>query len=279
MNILRHIITASYKSLYDFKWITLQKDKTFLSFVYFFAFFFVIVSLRGLFFVQDIPKNFASHWEVIYSSFPKEFYVEKNDSGLSLSGLDQPYITEFKDDNYLVTVYIDTVSTSSVSVDDVIGDSATDKYLVLVTSKKFKFYDPSTKKTVTEDIGNLPNFSFTKEQIGNEVVKLKERMFPGLFFVGVLIFTIFFGAEKLFYLLFLSWFVYIFSRADKKAWRFAQVYTIGLYAITLAILVQWGLTFFYLDIPYIYSILAFVMMYLVIYRGTQEDKGGDNSSA
>jgi len=268
----KHIITAFYKSFYDFKWITLQRGKMAYAFFYFFVLFFVVVGVRGWFFIQDIPTNIVAHWDMVETNLPEDFFVEKNDDGLSVIGVDQPYIQEFKEDNDTVLVYVDTVSTSSISIEEVLGTS-TDRYVVLVTSKKLKFFDPHAKKTESEDVAQLPNFSFTKQQVGNEIAKLTERFLPGIFIVGVFFVTVFFGVGKLGYLVILSWLVYTVARADKKLWKFGQVFTIGLYALTIPILFQWGVqTFLPFSIPYIYTLLVGVMMFGVIYKGGAQEK-------
>ncbi len=265
MNIFKHIITALYKSLYDFKWIAAQRHSLLRAFIYFFVFFFVVIGVRGWFFVQDAPSAVIGYWETFETEIP-DFSVEKTDDGLSFVGLDQPFVKEFEEDGKSVLVYIDTVSTSSISVEDVLGDEE-EMYAVVVTSQKMKFYDYESGHTDIENVRQLPNFAFSKAQMGEEITKWADRIFPGIFFAGVFFLTLLLGAGKLLYLLALSWLVYVIARADKKTWKFGQVYTIGLYAITIAVLVQWGITFFYTEVPYIYSILALVMMYLVVYKG------------
>ncbi len=71
--------------------------------------------------------------------------------------MEQPYKYTFEEDGESVLVYIDTVSTSSISVDDVIGEDE-EMYAVIVTSKKVKFYDYESGHTDVEDINQLPDF-------------------------------------------------------------------------------------------------------------------------
>lgn len=268
MNLIKHIATAFYKSLYDFKWIALQRQSFIRAFAFFFVFFFAVVGVRGWFFMEDAPAAISGHWETVQAELP-EFSIEKTDDGLSFVGLDQPFVKEFEEDGEQVTVYIDTVSTSSVSIEDVLGEDA-DRYGVIVTSKKLKFFDPTTGRTEVENISQLPNFSFTKAQVGEEIAKWTDKLFPGLFVAGVFFFTIFLGVGKLIYLLILSWLAYVVARSDKKQWTFGQIYTIGLYAIAPAILFQFVVTFFNTQIPYVYSLLALGMMYMVVYKGIEE---------
>ena len=106
--------------------------------------------------------------------------------------------------------------------------------------------------------------------MGEEIAKWTDKLFPGLFVAGVFFFTIFLGVGKLIYLLILSWLAYVVARSDEKQWTFGQIYTIGLYAIAPAILFQFVVTFFNTQIPYVYSLLALGMMYMVVYKGIEE---------
>jgi hypothetical protein len=271
MNIFKHIFTALYKSTHDFKWIAAQRYKMVRAFVYFFVLFFVVVLIRGGLFVQKVPNQIASHWGEVESTLP-DFSIEVADGELAISEIEQPYRHIFEgDDGESLLLYIDTLTTSSVGTEEALGENE-DMYAVILTSKKVKFYDHELGRTETEDVGQFPAFSFTKDQIKTEIEKWTEGAVPTLFVVGVFLVTLFMGLGKLFYLLILSWLVYVVARADKKPWKFGQVYTVGLYALTIPILFQWILqAVLSITIPYVYSILAFAMMFGVIYKGGAKD--------
>lgn len=238
--------------------------------MYFFVVFFFVVGVRGWFFVKEVPQAITEYWETIEADIP-EFSVEKTSEGLLFSNIEQPYIYTFEEDGESVLVYIDTVSTSSVQVDDVLGED-TERYTVIMTSQKLKLYDYKSGRTEIENIRQLPDFSFTKSEIGDELKTFAVNIFPGVFFVGVVFLTVVLGIGKLIHLLILSWLVYVLARADKKPWKWKHVYTIGLYAITIATILQWLLTFFYTSIPYVYSIFSLFIMYMVVYRGLGDKK-------
>ncbi len=272
MNIFKHIITAFYKSFYDYTWVAAQRHSLMRAVVYFFVFFFVVVGARGWFFMKSAPAAIGEHWQTFETTLP-DFSIEKTDEGFTVLGIEQPYTQELEEDGETVIVYVDTVSTSSISMEDVLGEYD-NTYAVLITSKKIKFFDPETGRTEVEDIGRLPNFSFTKAQIGEEITQWTDSLFPGLYLLGVFLFTLFLGAGKLIYALLLSWFIYVMARSDKKAWKYGEVFTISLYALTLPILIEWAISVFYTGIPFLYSILILGIMYAIVYKSDSDTPVG-----
>jgi len=267
MNIFRHIFIAAYKSVHDLKWMASQRQYRGRAFAYFFVLLCVVVGVRGWFFVHDVPSIMSEQWNRIESQIP-DFRVEKNDEGLSVTGIDQPYIHTFEEDGDRVLVYVDTVTTSSIRIEDVIGTS-TDTYAIVVTSKKIKFFDKDTEQTQTEDVSQLPQMSFTKADVGNEIRTLDDTFPTWIFIFGVVCVTLFWGIGKMAHLLLLSWLVYAVARADKKPWTLWQIFVVSLYASTIPIVLQQGMTLLFgYPIPYIYSIVAVAILFAIIYKGS-----------
>jgi len=78
---------------------------------------------------------------------------------------------------------------------------------------------------------------------------------------------IFWSIGKLIYLLIISFIVWIVGMFGKREWGFAEVYTMGLYAITLPTLISVLLVSIVWPVPFLYTILLLIFMIGALFVG------------
>ncbi|PIR76457.1 MAG: hypothetical protein COU32_02100 [Candidatus Magasanikbacteria bacterium CG10_big_fil_rev_8_21_14_0_10_42_10] len=268
MKFFKHIVTAGYKSTYDFVWMAEQRTRLGRALVYFFLLFFFVVLAVGYSFARELPSLALRYWSDVTSSAP-ELVVSVQNGTLSVDGLEQPYrhIFDSEDNGDSMLVYVDTVSTSSVSIDEARGDVTESIPTLVVTSKLIKVYDEHLDVVQTEYIEHFPAFSLTKDQVGERIRSLSDAIIPWFLLLGVFVVTFVLGAWKLSYLAILAWLVYVVARADKKPFTYWQIVTIGLYAITVPTLIQGISILIGQQIPFLYSVLLLFFLFGAVYKG------------
>lgn len=273
INFFKHIGTAVYKSLYDVRWIAGQRAGLGRAIGYLSALIFVIslvlVCVTGRTWVAGI----TGIWQDLLADAPEATFQVASGT-LSVSGLEQPYRHEFqREDGSVTLLYVDTVSTSSVPLSGIL-DEEESVPVVLVTSKKIKIFDDTGTELYTDNIQSLPDMTVQSSQVTDMLnsVSSPRKMF-GIFFGIALLVGIIILGSKLLSLLVVAWLVYIVVRADKKAWTYRQIYTVGLYALTIPILVDvLSIVALGTTLPFVHTIVLFVILFGVIYRGGIESK-------
>ncbi len=268
MNFFKHIATAFYKSLYDIHWIAQQRGYLARALAYFFVFLFVTLCILLGILGRTASPRLSEVWDDIRADAP-DATLTISEGTLSVTGLDQPYRHEFAFENGVTGVlYVDTVTTSSVALNDILGE-ADHVPVVLVTSKKIKMYDASGAEPFVENMSSFPNTTLRTEEVTSVIDGITAgRAVVGILLLLSLIVTVFVFGTKLVSLLVVAWLVYVVVRADKKAWTYRQIYTAGLYALTIPILVD-AISMLVLGapLPFVHTILLFVILFGIIYKG------------
>ncbi len=272
MKFFKHIVTAFYKSMYSMTWLAEHRVSFGRALGYFFIFFFGIVLIGGYGVAREFPSKALTYWDEVSGSAP-EFTVSVQQETLSINGLEQPYRHVFDSgDGETFLVYVDTVTTSSVSIEDARGDVSDKISTVILTSKLVKIYDQNLKNVQTENFKNVPSFSLTKEQLSEKIATFFQKTMPWLLVLMALFVTFFLGMWKLLYIGFVAWLVYVVARADHKPVTYWQVFTIGVYALTVPTLVQLLMFMTAVPAPYVYSIVLLGYMFGAIFYGIKKSQ-------
>jgi len=270
MKFLKHIATAFYKSCYDVTWLASNREKLGSALAYFFIFFFLVVVIGGYLFVRDLPSQALVYWNEVTENAP-DVAVSVQDGTLSISGLEQPYRQIFEStEGDAMLLYVDTVTTSSVSIEDARGDVVDEIPTLVLTSKLIKVYDQDLKNVQTEYIKNVPSFSVTRQQVSDKLTTFFQGAMPWILLAIALVITGFLGMWKLFFLGIMSWLVYVVARADKKPITYWQVFTIGVYALTVPTIVQLIMLLMVFPVPYVYSIILLGFMFGALFYGMKK---------
>jgi len=220
--------SSLYKSLYDREWLKAQRHFAGRAWAYFFLLTFFVAGLTVMPLVLEMPNQAAKLRDTAAQQIP-EFKADIVNGELSVTGLEQPYIV--KQDN--VTFVVDTVSTGTISAASYITNN--DESALVIT--KTALVAKSGENTeMTETWKDAPNYSFDRTQLVSLMDKYLKPV--AVYIISSLLFLGFFLGLSLTTLLLVlgsSAICYLFAKRRRLGWSFRQVFTVGLYASTLAV--------------------------------------------
>lgn len=252
---------AFIKSFYDIEWLRRQKKNGKQSATYVVLLILVLsimFSVFALFHVNRIGGQLKTDILVQIPNF--ELHME--DAVLTVSELEQPFTFSFDEDVDSFLLYVDTVTTSTLTIEDI--ERAENQNVVLITQKEISIFDAQNGNTQVNDYKDIPNDTLTKTDIiswFDDLMNRKATIFAGLL---VLIFVLL-GVGKMIYLLILALIIYIVQQIAKKHYTFGELFTIGLFAITGPSIIVMLLRIFGYAIPYLYTILVLAYLLTIIF--------------
>lgn len=252
-----------YNSLYNFKWLRQQKDNTSWAWGYFFL---LVFFVSGLIVIPTAFKYFsdAPTWKVKIQELP-DFQANLQNGQLQVTGVVQPYIKKY--DQALVVV--DTVSTSTLTVKQFVTDES--QFTILATHDRLEIYNPQDKSVKTQAFVVGSDFQADRALVLSWSEKLLSNQMLSLFTLGFsFIILLYLIVGNLLNVFFVSLVFYQWSKKRKLDYKFKQVFTVGLFAITLPIILDQlivGVPFLSL----VWSLLFGVIMYWTLFK-TEENK-------
>ena len=261
---MRFYLDAFVKSLYDFKWLSGQKGKMKKGFIYFT----LLMVLGGLVFLVGVltsaPKFVKEFKNTVNNELP-ELTLVGEDNLIHIEGLPQPYIYEAEGDDGDFIFVVDTSPEAESSLDDHIKSHHTGG--VLLAADEIQVYQKDQSKTTNWDLGNFDNFNFSKGDVVSFIDKWANTVVYGFAIFGTFMVIVFGGLFKLAYLSFISFIVLVISNIADKKWKYGQIFTLGLFALTLPTVLSWALVRFWYPIPFFYTCaLLFFMLMVVFYK-------------
>lgn len=256
------ILHSFYHSLFDIAWLREQRGHLGRAVGYSIIFLVLIYTLRLIpisFFL--VPKVLETAETEFIKNTP-DFTATWKDAKLSVAGLPQPYTVEKSFDGQTIRFVVDTVSTSSPSIESLIKDKDRDGVL-LITRDNFSFYNPEDKKINTESFVGMTDETVTKAGATSAITKFRSYgswISMGLLTIGI----IFLLVGKLIGLLVLGLLVYLVVRIRQFGWTYKEIFTTGLYATTLPTLIATTALWFGLPVAPFGTIAFFLLMYLVV---------------
>lgn len=256
---MKSFFTAFVNSLYNFRWLFEQRLNTGKAFGYFFLFLLIIPIIFGASVGRVIPQFVSQARQFVDTELP-EFRATISNSKLVIEDLPQPYVKEVTEDDDPFTLVIDTVSTTTIEAATEAQKKKSDQNFMLILADGFVMYDAESLKTETQQWGDFPEFSVTKSEITGWVNKLSVPFM--IFVVTILLLLLYavFAVGKLIQLLIISLIVLLIAKIVSREITFGQVYTIGLYAITLPTLVVQILRLLGVSTPFIYTLILGILM-------------------
>jgi maltodextrin utilization protein YvdJ len=258
-------LKAFINSLYNLSWLKAQKNNGKQAANYIVLFIILLSAVYAGYFSYIIPNTLRSFSNEVFEQVP-DFKAEFNEGALHVDNVDQPYIFEGEDDSATFKVVLDTISTSTLNIEDFVDED--DAYTILITSEKMIVQDNSASKTTIQSFVDAENMSFTKQDVQTVVDSFLNNTL--LIFVLLLIFWfVVFAFGRVVYLLFLSLLVYLIAKFFKSGeWKFSQVYTVGLFALTLPSLIVILLGLLDARAPYLFSIITLGIMLGAVFIGS-----------
>ncbi len=216
-----------YNSLYNFKWLRDQRQNSSWGWGYFFL---LVIFVSGMLTI-NLGYNYydnAPELKKQISEVLPEFQAVSANGQLQVSGLTQPYVQHFNQ----FTIAVNTDATNTIAVKDFVTTS--DKMVVLIAKDKLEVYNTQTQEVKTQSVKEFGDFNINRA----EVLKNSNILFTNkavaivcaIAFVGLFIFL---TIVNLLNVLLFGSVVYWIVKTSNKNWKFKEVFTVGLFAITL----------------------------------------------
>ena len=268
---MKYYFTAFYKSFYDSVWLKAVRGFPGKAWSYFglLVFVFAIVATVPIAFeLRPLANEFSQN----FSSFAPDFQANLRGGKLSVQKLAQPFVYRSSGNDFIVVV--DTVSTSSVALEQYVTSTYADS--ILITSDRIEFRDVSTGESRTQSLEGIPDFSFSKSGV---IVMMNKFVEPGNLAAAIL--AIFIGlyvgffVSKLYTILLVTLMVSVTGRLFGMMIKFVELFTIGLYAITLPSIISLILALIGVEFPYVQfmTLLAFMLAIVYTKDGTEKIDG------
>lgn len=252
-----------YNSLYNFKWLRQQKDNSPWAWGYFFL---LIFFVSGLVIIPNAFHYFQSApgWKTQLAQELPEFQANLTNGNLQVTGPAQPFVKTY---NQMVLV-VDTMSTTTAGVKSFLKND--NQVGVMVTKDHVEYYNPQDQQVQsTQMFGPGNDMSFGRGDVltvMNDMLSTKMlTIFTAVFFVLLLIF---YTLSNLLNVFFFSLLFYQMSKRRKLGYKFKQIFTVGLFAVTMPLVVGEALP----AIPYlgwIWAVLVGVWMYLALFKNDE----------
>ncbi|MFH0857867.1 MAG: DUF1189 family protein [Candidatus Magasanikbacteria bacterium] len=250
---------AFYSNFTKPLWVTENKNKTGHAFGYFFLFvlFFTFLTFIPLF--VGLPQGLTLVDNFLEEKVPN-FTLTLADEKLSLENIPQPYIYGPNEDNFYFQ--IDTTKTAE-SIKAESGDMVNDASLsgLLIGQDEIHFFDNTSGQYQIQKISDFSgNFSFTRDDVRAKIQSINTiTKTTGIVLFLILIASFFISLGKLMYLFMVAG-IFSLIVSKKTTYKFTEIFTMGLYAITIPTLIKVILPF----IPFLYTIsLAVLLTYIV----------------
>ncbi len=251
-------LESLYKSVYDLTWLKLQRNNPKKAWGYF-ALLAVMVSVLWL--VPDIfkvPGTVKELRENVVKEVP-EFQATLKGGVLSVANLPQPYV--LKDSGYVLVV--DTVSTDTPALASYLsGENASG---VLISRKAIETYDDSRGQSRSQDFAQIPDGSFNRSDLVSVAQKI---LSPGstvlLIIIMVLVSYVIVFVGKLISIVIIAFLVKIIARIMGRHWMFGELFTVGLFAVTLPSFINLIAAWSGAYIPYLHSLALFAFLLAMV---------------
>lgn len=259
--------TTFYRSLFDLNWLKENKNKAKKAWSYFFLFMLLITLFQIGPTLIGMPKAVREFRDNVEQKVP-DFVAHVKGGELSIEKLDQPFVYEAKGDGKdSFKILVDANTTSTFSTEEVFKGFETG---ILITKTKV-IVKESVDKESSMNLSNMPNKDFSK----TDIISLMDR-FKGMVVVGFSVLFIAFiyvvmSIGKLVFLLFVSLLVLTIASIAKKAYKFGEIYTIGLFAITLPTLIKTIEFWLGFSLPFVYTIVLLVLVLGVVFSKDKEE--------
>jgi hypothetical protein len=268
---------AFYNSIFDFRWLSAQRGTAKNGLAYFFILIFVITLGIGSFASWQAIK-FYRIIKVEFQNKIPDFQADFKGGKLKVTKLEQPYNFEYitpekkNFDAVRFFIHIDTVSTSTVAGVERLNSFIKNKtdIVALLTGEEIIFYDGNKGGQITiNNFSEVPDTSFDKEKIKGFLDKAGQYM-PLVIFGIFIIAYISQAASKILFLAFWSLILLAVSKIAKKDWKYKELFSVGLFAITLPAI--FSLFYFILGwyLPFAYILLYLIIMILVIFKAASK---------
>jgi len=252
-----YYLKAFLNSFYKFDWLHAQADNSKKAANYVILLILLLSFVTSVFLSTIVPNKLRDLRNEVLSKVPA-FEATLVNGSLSVTQLEQPFLYEDAEMSFGVNT---NTSTEDFNFDTFVEGK--DKDILYLTSSNIYSYDSVTKIKNVLVYDKEINKSFSKESF----IKFTDNFLNNykLFFAIFLIISfVGFSVFKLVNLLFITLLVWIINKnSETNNFKFSQIYTIGLFAITGPSIIVAFLRIFNYSIPFLYSILSIMILMIV----------------
>ncbi len=258
-----------YNSLFNISWLRQRKNEPGKSWGYFFIFCLFLSLVSTISITVAIPGMLKQAKTMVNEKVPENFSAEINNGKLSVVGLPQPFVFKDEEKNNFVAV-IDTVSTSSLSLRNyltVAGQSG-----VLIDSEKIEFLNGQNMQGQTQYWKDVKesNFRLDKPFLVSVLSKTGPVFVIIIFLVVLVALFVAFVVGKLFSILMVTLILLVVTAIARRSWRFGELFSVGLCAVTVPSLISLVFTLFGVSIPYVHFLALLAFMLAVVFTKVPE---------
>lgn len=252
--------SSVYNSLFNIAWLKERRKSAGHAWGYFFLLMLIVSAFYTIPMMVVLPGGLRQATETVQTSIPDNFKAQVKNGELTISGVIQPIIFRDPKNNDFVVI-VDTTSTSSLSLSTYLREG--DRGGVLITKEKIETYNPPRSQIVymreiadievkKADIINVANWFASPT-----VITIFSLILVIIILIGIVIW-------KLWAVLFATLGALIISALFRRGWKFGELFTMALYAITLPTIVSFALFAVSISVPWLHFIILLSFMMAVV---------------
>jgi hypothetical protein len=250
-----------YHSLFDVTWLAAVRSEHGRAWKFFFGFS-AITSLifTGVSTAIILPTLRSVEKEVV-ATLP-DFKAEIASGTLKVTGIIQPFIQRDPEGPFLFV--LDTVSSSTPTIDSLVKKPEGE--IVVINRSGVEMFSESQSERKTYSFSTFKPGSVSRD----DVKKFADRVTSvagSVLIASALFFIFFFGLiiGHVLSLLLVDGIAFIIASFLERPWRYGELFTVGLFAPALPLLVTCVITILGFNIPYLYSLslLAYLLAVVV----------------
>ncbi len=262
---MKFYLEALYKSFTSPSWLASQSKQTKKS-AWFFVLTVLVLSLGlSLTMTFRVIPDFTQAVETVVEKELPDFHATIADDKLSISGLEQPYIKKIEtEEGETATVIIDTVSTSTLSIEQFVTSS---EKAILITGSQVLTNSAEFFGTTKENFSNVPNISFSKSDALDTLRNVTSAWRPMIGVITLALSFLLWGLETVVYLLLCSLLIYlVYTRTTKhplnERYDWKEILTLSIFAFALPKLIMTAVSFgFSVAIPYVVTLAMVIAVF------------------
>ncbi len=259
MNFFRSL----YNSLFNVEWLRQRFLFPGAAWAYFFLLSLILSAFALIPVAVGVPAALREVRSALETKVP-DFKAEIKSGELALTGVPNPYTVSTVEGDKSLTLYVDTVATTTYDAEELV--QSPNGSVMLVTKDSLEIYEAAERRSQSflwKDIGDLV---FTKATLDTYFDTLTSPVIVVVVGLFVLILTyIGFIIAKLLSILMVTLIVLVACRIAGRGWRFGQLFTIGLYAFTLPSLIALVLWLVGLPVSSMHFLALLAFMLAVVF--------------
>lgn len=268
-------LEAVYKSIIDMRWLQARRHDGARAGKYFLGVLLIVAMINAIVITRFTLTILKESTKKIVQAAPN-LILEKKNNRFVASGITEPFIYETSKEKESLFLYIDTTTSSAaVSVSSVFTKKESVLLAVIIHNDGLRFIDGESGKEHIILAADLPNNSLISTgKTFAQMADIIER--PGTFFILFSFMTlamfVFYAIAQAAYLALLTLIVWCIVRLKRVVWTYSELFTVGMFAGTLPLIVGEILPLFGWYVPFVASIVWLGILASVAFKKFDGEK-------